>query len=108
MQGRSACARFHSCDGDVDQSSRSLGTRAKSGPSSTLPSMLDDRAGLAPDERRFLEEAIAMHGTLQDVVRWAGRQDPPLGIVEVLVQDEFTHDVVLSWRDGRHLVYATT
>jgi hypothetical protein len=44
--------------------------------------------------------------TLEEVVRWA----LPRGheIVEVVVQDEYTHDVVVACRDGRWLVFDTT
>ncbi len=42
-----------------------------------------------------------MFETLEDVVR-AG-----LDVVEVIVQDEFTHDVVVA-RDGKYLVLDST
>ena len=29
-------------------------------------------------------------------------------VCDVIVQDEFTHDVVLPWQRGLHLVYDTT
>jgi hypothetical protein len=53
-----------------------------------------DRPGL-PDLR-----------TLGDVLDWARAQG--LGRPEVVTQDEYTHDVVLPWRDGRWLVFDTT
>ena len=33
--------------------------------------------------------------TLEGVLRWAFAQSPPLALVGVTVQDEYTHDVVL-------------
>ncbi|PYS46519.1 MAG: hypothetical protein DMF68_18980 [Acidobacteria bacterium] len=49
---------------------------------------------------------------LQDVVKWGLRKDSgvmlPGVIAEVIVQDEFTHDVIVPWRDGLVLVCDTT
>jgi hypothetical protein len=49
---------------------------------------------------------IPSFATLEEVVRWG----LPLGyeVVEVVTQDEYTHDVVLAWQDGRFLVFDTT
>ncbi|MSP60795.1 MAG: hypothetical protein EXR72_10720 [Myxococcales bacterium] len=52
-------------------------------------------------------DATRRLGTLEDVLRWARAQSPPLEIVEVVTQDEFTHDVVFAARDG-WLVFDTT
>ena len=52
-------------------------------------------------------EALAARG-LDVVLRWGWAQTPPLEVVEVVVQDEFTHDVVMRWRGDRHLVFDTT
>jgi hypothetical protein len=70
--------------------------------------VLDDRAGLAPETRAALAAEVARHATLGDVVRWALADSPPRLVAEVVVQDEYTHDVVLPGRDGLWLVYDTT
>jgi hypothetical protein len=49
---------------------------------------------------------------LQQLMNWAladerGRFAPGV-ITRVVVQDEFSHDVVVPWRDGLVLVYDTT
>jgi len=69
---------------------------------------LDDRVGLAEAERAALEALIAGHHTLAEVLRWALDHEPPRLVAEVVVQDEYTHDVVLPYRDALHLVYDTT
>jgi len=69
---------------------------------------LDDRAGLPADELAELRRQLAALVTLQDVVRWGLSARPPHDVVEVIVQDEFTHDVVVGWRDHLHLVFDTT
>lgn len=49
---------------------------------------------------------------LRDVMSWAlsstSKAFIPSVVAEVIVQDEFTHDVVVPWRDGLVLVYDTT
>jgi hypothetical protein len=69
---------------------------------------LDDHAGLSPERRRALEGIVAEHRTLQDVVRWGLAQAPPRIVADVVVQDEYTHDVVVPYDDGLYLVYDTT
>ena len=49
---------------------------------------------------------------LQQLMNWAladqsGRFTPGV-ISNVIVQDEFSHDVIVPWRDGLVLVYDTT
>ena len=54
-----------------------------------------------------MERDVAPLRSLEQVVRWAFRQTPPSDVADVVVQDEFTHDVVIPWR-GVHLVFDTT
>jgi len=67
-----------------------------------------DAALLPADHARILEREVLPLRTLQDVVRWAFSQTPPSDVADVVVQDEFTHDVVVPWREGLHLVFDTT
>lgn len=69
---------------------------------------LEDRTGLDPELRRRIEEAIADHGMLDRVVRWGLGSVPRRMIAEVVVQDEYTHDIVMPWGDGLWLVYDCT
>lgn len=69
-----------------------------------------DRAGLAGAD--FAALAAQMDGleSLSDVLTW-GRRLPglhPAVIADVVVQDEFTHDAIVPWREGRALVFAST
>jgi len=49
--------------------------------------------------------------SLLDILSWARRQPPgtfqPQIIAEVITQDEYTHDIIVPWRDGLVLVYDT-
>jgi hypothetical protein len=70
-----------------------------------------DRSGLSPAELRELELQMGKLESLADVIRW-GRSQPAgvLGravIGDVIVQDEFTHDAIVPWRD-RALVFGST
>lgn len=61
--------------------------RAASGPAPT------------PDEVALVQRLA----TLEDVVR-----RPDLALIEVIVQDEYTHDVIVRRGDARYLVFDTT
>ena len=73
-------------------------------------SVLDptDRAGLPPETLEALRAELAGIRTLEDVVRWGLRQSPSCEIADVVTQDEYTHDVVVVWRAGYHLVFDAT
>ena len=64
---------------------------------------LDNRANLSSATLSDLEREIAGHLSLVDALG----SSP--AVVDVVVQDEYTHDVVLGGRaDGLFLVYDTT
>ncbi|QDE70265.1 hypothetical protein [Myxococcus xanthus] len=69
---------------------------------------LTDRAALPQEARSALEKELASLTLLQDVVRWGFASSPPRDVTEVIVQDEFTHDVVMPWMEGSYLVFDTT
>jgi hypothetical protein len=54
--------------------------------------------------RRELEPLTILH----DVVAWAAARTPPARVDDVIVQDEFTHDVVVATGGARWLVFDTT
>ncbi len=62
---------------------------------------VDDRVGLGSARGDALAGLLASQRILQDVVRWRM-------VASVVVQDEYTHDVVVPWDDGLFLVYDTT
>ena len=67
---------------------------------------ITDRVGISDAERARLETFIRGQNTLHDVVLAA----LALGqsVLDVVVQDEYTHDVVVSWFGERYLVYDTS
>ena len=68
---------------------------------------LIDHCGLGRAEHAALEHVIAAHTTLERALDWGRTQLPPLSVESVLTQDEYTHDVVIAYRN-RYLVYDTT
>jgi len=64
---------------------------------STLPETL----------RSTIERELQPLRSLEQVVRWAFSRTPSSEVADVVVQDEYTHDVVIPWA-GVHLVFDTT
>jgi hypothetical protein len=67
-----------------------------------------DYAGLSVERHASLVRDISRLTTLQDVVRWGFSLTPPSDVADVVIQDEYTHDVVLRWTSGSFLVFDTT
>jgi hypothetical protein len=65
------------------------------------------REGLSSELLAALKTELKGLTILQDVIRWGFSQKPPSNVADVVIQDEFTHDVVLPWR-GVFLVFDTT
>ena len=69
-------------------------------------------AKLTASEIEVVEKELSECRTLHEVMQWGLSQ--PAGTViphiveDVVVQDEFSHDVVVPWRAGLFLVYSTT
>jgi hypothetical protein len=59
-------------------------------------------AAIAP-----IEAALPRLATLEDVIHWGLCHRSERMIVGVVVQDEYTHDVVMQWTDGHFLVFDT-
>jgi len=54
-----------------------------------------------------VEHVFAQSFTLADVLAWAARQSPRVGVSEIVTQDEYTHDVVLPFAEF-YLSFDTT
>jgi len=57
--------------------------------------------------RAALSAALSRHTTLEKVVIWGFAQAPLADVSDVIVQDEFTHDVIVPFEDIV-LVYDST
>ncbi len=71
-----------------------------------------NRANLSAEQQAAVERELAGQQNLNDVMSWALAHPAgvftPTVIAGVVVQDEFTHDVIVPWRDDLVLVYDTT
>jgi hypothetical protein len=67
-----------------------------------------DHSGLPEDELADLRRGLAEVRTLEDAVRWGLGASPPHEIVEVVTQDEYTHDVILHWSGEAYLTFDAT
>ena len=70
--------------------------------------MIEARGSFSGALLESIEAFVAGQKTLEEVVRWGLARRPPRVVERVVVQDEYTHDVVLPWSDGIYLVYDTT
>jgi hypothetical protein len=54
------------------------------------------------------EAGLSEQRTLADVLRWGREHSPPRVVVEIITQDEYTHDVVVSFEGDHFLVFDAT
>lgn len=64
-------------------------------------------ADIAPEVLARAAAAVRLD-TLEDVLRFGFAQRPPWELVDVIAQDEFTHDVVVRGPAPAFLVFDTT
>jgi len=64
--------------------------------------------GVSPTLRASLEAELGPLCTLEQVVLWGFARRPMVDIVDVVVQDEFTHDVIAPLAPGLVLVFDST
>jgi hypothetical protein len=68
-----------------------------------------NHAKLSNEAVADIAAALSGQENLRDVMSWALSAPSgtflPAVVSEVIVQDEFTHDVIVPWRDGLILVY---
>lgn len=64
----------------------------------TVPSHLLTRAA----------DAFGARYTLAGVLQWARDQTPACAVLEIVTQDEYTHDVVLPFDGSHFLVFDAT
>lgn len=70
----------------------------------TVPITFVGTATLPPE----VAAAVAAQPTLGDVTAWMRALTPPRLLDDIVTQDEYTHDVLLSLAEDTWLVYDTT
>lgn len=66
------------------------------------------RAELPPDRAAALGRELEGLEILEEVLRWGLALSEGGEILEVVIQDEYSHDVVMAWESGYHLAFDTT
>ena len=69
---------------------------------------LENRAGLDDEPFMTIVREISGQCSIRHVVDWLGRHRPPLKIEDMVTQDEFSHDIMVPYREGLFLVYDST
>jgi hypothetical protein len=73
---------------------------------------LINHANLSAEQFAQLASELSEHRSLTDVLNWGFKQPKgtvhPQIVADVIVQDEYSHDLIVPWRDGLVIVYATT
>ena len=74
--------------------------------------LIRNYAGLDAERLAAVADELGEQRGLQDVISRglggaSGAADPRV-VAEVVVQDEYTHDAIVPWRDSLVLVYDTT
>ena len=68
-----------------------------------------NNAGGAPaNVLNEVEHEFARLTLLEHVLQWANEQSPPRSVETIVTQDEYTHDVVLSFRGPWYVVFDVT
>ena len=62
---------------------------------------------MASSREDLLVEARQLQ-SLDEAMRWALNQDPKIAPEDVVVQDEYTHDVLFRTAGGEYLVFDTS
>ncbi|MDB4953388.1 MAG: hypothetical protein JWO36_957 [Myxococcales bacterium] len=63
--------------------------------------------GAVPAEGIVRLGSVTELDTLEEVLHWGHAQQPPCDVIDVIVQDEFTHDVLVRAPAG-YLCFDTT
>ena len=70
-----------------------------------------NRANLSSEHFQSITGHFENHGSLLDILKWARKQPSgdllPEILSDLVVQDEFSHDLVVPWKD-LFVVYETT
>ena len=73
---------------------------------------LINRANLSAEKLAQLESELVGQQNVNDVLKWAAKHPQgvfiPSVVADVVIQDEFTYDVIVPYRDRLVLVYGAT
>ncbi len=74
----------------------------------TMPFPIENRADLPAEDFKRLAGGVAGHRSVKHAIDWLPEHDPPLSLSDMVTQDEFSHDILVSYPGGLWLVYDST
>jgi hypothetical protein len=69
---------------------------------------VENRANLPVEKIGELLSAVASHTSMKHALDWLLAQSPPLGLTDMVTQDEFSHDFLVGLPGELWLVYDST
>ena len=69
---------------------------------------VENRANLPPDAFEPMRRCLETHCTMERALAWFFAQSPPLAPDDLVPQDEFSYDLLVPYRAGLFLNYATS
>ena len=70
--------------------------------------MVENRSRLALGEFDELERYLAGQTSVRHVLLWLAKHEPPLQVQDMITQDEFSHDILIPFKDGQYIVYESS
>ena len=75
-------------------------------PSLAIPGVVAVRGNLAA--ARLLAGLVGVSFVVRVVLGWLRALDPPRTVLDIVTQDEYTHDVIVPWDERLVLVFDAT
>jgi hypothetical protein len=72
------------------------------------PAPIENRANLAARQFDRLAQSLTEHHSIKHALDWLQGHRPPLTVSDMVTQDEFSHDILVSYPGGLCLVYDVT
>jgi hypothetical protein len=69
---------------------------------------LEDRSRLSQAAFEELARDLARQTSMRQALQWLAEHDPPLKIEDMITQDEFSHDILVPYKDGHYIVYESS
>jgi hypothetical protein len=69
---------------------------------------IENRTSLPVEEIGQLLSTVASHTSMKHALDWLLAQSPPLGLTDMVTQDEFSHDFLIALPGELWLVYDST
>jgi hypothetical protein len=70
--------------------------------------LIENRAKLPENEFRRIAGMIEQHQSIKSAIDWMANHDPKLAPGGMVTQDEFSHDILVTYPGGLWLVYDST